>query len=69
MVTGNANFRRGAGVFRPGLTVVYVVDVTSGNFAAYGVPWRANQSAAGRGQSGALILLDTGMTRVVLSDD
>ena len=66
LVTGQTQFQRGAGVARPALSVAYVIDANTGNFAAYGVPW--NPSAAGRGQpqEGQLVLLSTGSARTTV---
>jgi hypothetical protein len=63
MVSGAINFPRGASAARPGNSVIYVLDTTTGNFAAYGIPWRREIAATGRVQSGALILLDVGRAR------
>ena len=46
-----------------GNSIVYVMDTTSGNFAAYGVPWRIELASRGRAQSGALTLVDVGKAR------
>ncbi|MDZ7619316.1 MAG: hypothetical protein U1E05_20140 [Patescibacteria group bacterium] len=39
MVTGMASLRRGAARLQPSLSVVYVAEVTTGNVAAYAIPW------------------------------
>ncbi|MCA9217327.1 MAG: hypothetical protein KDB27_29865 [Planctomycetales bacterium] len=46
-----------------GNSVVYVMDTTSGNFAAYGVPWRVDLSSRGQPQTGILALIDVGRAR------
>ena len=53
LVTGVVQFRTG-GTTRPARCVAYVVDATTGRYAAYGLPW-SNQN---RPQNGALALLD-----------
>jgi hypothetical protein len=63
LVTGMASFTRGISLTRPGLSVVYVIDANSGNFAAYGVPWRRDFAKSGRPQAGTLTLLDKGSAR------
>ncbi len=54
LVTGVVQFRTG-GTTRPARCVAYVVDATTGRYAAYGVPWSTNQN---RPLIGALGLLD-----------
>lgn len=63
MTTGIINFPRGASAARPGNSVVYVLDTTTGNFAAYGIPWRRELAATGRPQAAGLTLLDIGQSR------
>lgn len=63
MVAGAINFPRGAAAARPGHSVVYVLDTTTGNFAAYGLPWRRELAATGQGQMAGLVLLDVGRAR------
>lgn len=65
MVTGLWNFRNQTGQLRPSKSIVYVVDSTTGNFAAYTVPWSkiiSNKSRQGKHTSG-LKLLGTGKSR------
>ncbi|PQO33124.1 hypothetical protein [Blastopirellula marina] len=66
LLTGNASFRATTGTSRPADCVVYVVDSTSGLFAAYGFNWNRNISARGAQQAGALVLLDKGTARNVM---
>lgn len=63
MVAGQINFPRGAAAARPGNSVVYVLDTSSGAFGAYGLPWRRELAATGRGQMAPMILLDVGRAR------
>ncbi len=63
MATGQVDFPRGANTARPGHSVVYVLDTTSGTYGAYGMPWRRELASASRPQSGPLTLLDVGKAR------
>jgi hypothetical protein len=58
MVTGLADFRRGFGNIQPGRSIVYVAEATSGQIAAYAMPWASQLQTAGRPQSGSLVFLD-----------
>lgn len=58
MTTGRVNMP-GQG----GNSVIYVMDTSSGNFAAYGIPWRTDLASARRPQGGALALIDVGKAR------
>lgn len=60
MVTGVSQF---IGSNRPGNCLVYIVDATTGNFAAYAVPWNRQLESTGRPQSGALVALKVGQAR------
>ncbi len=46
MVTGMAAIRRGAARMQPSVSVVYVAEVTTGNVAAYAIPWSPTMHAA-----------------------
>jgi len=48
MVTGQVNIRRGAARMSPSSSVVYVAEITSGQVAAYGIPWNADRHASGQ---------------------
>ncbi len=63
MVTGQMDFRQGAGLNRPAGTVVYVADANSGRFAAYGIPWNRQAANVGQPQQGPLVLLSAGQVR------
>lgn len=58
MVTGQATFPRGGGAAQPAMSAVYVLDTSSGRFAAYSLPWRRDMASTGRPQIGMLTLLD-----------
>ena len=63
MVTGEANF---SGNGRPGNCIVYIVDASTGNYAAYGVPWNRQMETAGRAQQGKLLGLTSGQARNIM---
>jgi hypothetical protein len=64
LVTGRANFTRGAAGVRPGFSVVYVIDDNSGKFAVYGLHWDKTKAVKGVPQAGTFILLDKKQNRV-----
>jgi hypothetical protein len=47
MVTGMANLRRGPVRVQPSMAVVYVAEITTGQVAAYAIPWSRSAHAAG----------------------
>ncbi|GIW91212.1 MAG: hypothetical protein KatS3mg109_1659 [Pirellulaceae bacterium] len=63
MVTGEMDFRQGAGLNRPAGTVVYVADANTGKFAAFGIPWNRQAANVGQPQQGPLVLLSAGQAR------
>jgi hypothetical protein len=66
MVTGGVNFLRGsASRAVPGMSVVYVIDANTGNFAAYGLQWDRTASRGGVPQQGVLARLAVGKARSV----
>ena len=62
MVTGNTNIRGGAGNVRPGLSILYVAEVTSGQVAAYNLPWSTAKHRAPSGIA-PIMLLDKAQFR------
>lgn len=64
MVTGEANF---SGNPRPGNCIVYIIDATTGNYAAYGVPWNRQMETTGRAQQGQLLGLTSGQARNIMT--
>lgn len=58
MVAGLVNFTRGTTPRRPGLSVVYVLDATTGKLIAYSIPWKREAAATGRPQIGELQPID-----------
>ncbi|MBN1908444.1 MAG: hypothetical protein JW818_01780 [Pirellulales bacterium] len=65
MVTGMCDFRRVGGRGKMSQSAVYIVEVTSGQVAAYAIPWDQQQYATGRTTRGALIPLDSFQARNV----
>lgn len=63
MVTGQAIVSGSTGGARPGASLVYVTDTTTGMFAAYAVPWDQTAESSGRVQSGGLVYAGGGPIR------
>lgn len=58
--TGQISFTRTGPMARVGRSVAYVLDATTGNYAAYALRWQPELAATGRAQAGEFVLLDTG---------
>jgi hypothetical protein len=70
MVTGGANFMRGADAgAAPGNCVVYVADSNTGNFAAFGVMYNRTALRAGMMQPVGFKLLGKGKARALAIRD
>ena len=66
MVTGHADFQRGAATAAtPALCAVYVADANTGNFAAYGLMWNRTMARSAALQTGTLIRLGVGKARAL----
>ncbi len=63
MVTGQAIVTGSTGGARPGASLVYVTDTTTGLFAAYAVPWNPTAETSGTVQSGGLVYAGGGPIR------
>lgn len=63
MVTGMAQFQRGAGINTPANCAVYVADANTGKFAVYSFLWNRTQARSGLPQTGPFVLLDVGKAR------
>lgn len=63
MVTGQATVPGSTGGARPGASLVYVTDTSTGVFAAYAVPWDPTAETGGRMQSGTLVYAGGGAIR------
>jgi hypothetical protein len=57
MVTGNTAFRGTAGNVKPSMSTLYVAEVTTGNVAAYNLPWSTNSHRVPSGIK-PIVLLD-----------
>jgi hypothetical protein len=60
MTTGMVNLRRGAGAgnVSPSNSAVYIAEVTSGQVAAYGIPWNNSLRVNNQPQNGNFYPLD-----------
>ncbi len=58
MITGEAQIPRGSAGFQLGNSVIYVVDVASGDAAAYALPFNTTQFASGKPFMGTFVPLD-----------
>lgn len=68
VVTGQASFPRASN--RPAApTIVYVLDVTTGNFACYGIPYDRGAETSNRPQQRDMILINTGSASAVPDRD
>ncbi len=56
MVTGMSDLRRGAARLRPGRSIIYVAETTTGLVLAYVVPWSPDQHSQDTAFQGKLIL-------------
>jgi hypothetical protein len=63
LVTGSTEVVAAASNARPAASVIYVVDVKAGAFAAYTVPWVRAAETSGQQQGGPLVFLDYGQFR------
>lgn len=63
MVTGQATVTGSTGGARPGGSLVYVTDTTTGVFAAYAIPWNPTAETGGQMQAGALVYVGGGPIR------
>jgi hypothetical protein len=63
MVTGLADIPRGRGVTQIGKSLVYIAEATTGQVAAYVVPYNSTLNAAGAPQTGTFIRVARGSFR------
>lgn len=59
MVTGLVNIPRGRGNSQISRTAIYITEATTGQMAAYVMPWNSSLQAAGKGQQGTFIRVGT----------
>lgn len=69
MVTGAANMPRGTANFQYARSIVYVADATTGQVAAYTIPWNSTLYFAGRPQYGEFQPLDVQQFRTAFVRD
>ncbi|MEM9185536.1 MAG: hypothetical protein AAGB00_03475 [Planctomycetota bacterium] len=55
MVTGMANIPRGRGRTQIAQSVVYITEATTGQMAAYIMPWNSSMQASGKMQNGTFL--------------
>jgi hypothetical protein len=63
LVTGSADMPRGTANFQYARSIVYVANASTGQVAAYVIPWSSTFQAAGRQQAGEFYLLDVAQFR------
>jgi hypothetical protein len=70
MVTGMAELRRGGGQrARPGLSVIYIAELTTGQIAVYGVRWSPEMHNRGQTSTDEFVLLDVQQFRTAALRD
>jgi hypothetical protein len=69
MVTGSADMPRGTSKFQFARSIVYVADATTGQVAAYTIPWNSSAHAAGTPQYGEFQPLDVRQFRTAFVRD
>jgi len=63
ITTGIADLRRGSARLRPGLSVVYIAELTTGKVGAYALPWARERHNAGKPFVGTFVPLDVAQLR------
>lgn len=69
MVTGSVNMPRGTNNFQYAQSIVYVAEASTGQVAAYTIPWNSTQHAAGVTQYGEFRPLDVRQFRTAFVRD
>jgi hypothetical protein len=69
LVTGTVDMPRGTSRFQFSRSVVYVADATTGQVAAYTIPWNSSLHAAGQPQYGEFQRLDVRAFRTAFVRD
>ena len=69
IVTGFADMPRGRSNFQFAKSVVYVAEASTGQVAAYSIPWNSSVFAAGKPQSGEFQPLDIAQFRTAFVRD
>ena len=63
LVSGGAASIPTGGNVKPASSLLYVVDMRSGMFAAYQIPWSRTQESSGQGQMSPFVFVDGGQIR------
>jgi hypothetical protein len=69
MVTGQADMPRGRNNFQYAKSILYVAEATTGQVAAYTVPWNSTLQAAGKPQVDVIQFLDSAQFRTTFVRD
>src|SRR3954462_9421996 len=69
MVTGSVNMPRGTANFQYAHSIVYFAEATTGQLAAYPIPWNSTLHAAGKPQQGEFKPLDVQQFRTAFVRD
>ncbi len=69
LVTGYADMPRGRANFQYAKSIVYVADASTGQVAAYTIPWNSAYMAAGKPQQGEFVPLDVAQFRTAFVRD
>jgi hypothetical protein len=69
IVTGLANMPRGRSNYQFAKSIVYVCEATTGQVAAYTIPWNSTLQAGGQVQQGEIQPLDTHQFRTTFVRD
>jgi hypothetical protein len=69
MVTGSVNMPRGANNYQYADSIVYVAEASTGQVAAYTIPWNSSLQAAGKRQYGEFQPLDVQQFRTAFVRD
>jgi hypothetical protein len=69
VVTGFADMPRGRSNFQYAKSIVYVAEASSGQVAAYTIPWNSALQAAGKPQQGEFVPLDSALFRTAFVRD
>ena len=69
MVTGSDDMPRGSNNFQYADSIVYVAEASTGQVAAYTIPWNSSQQAAGKTQYGEFQPLDVQQFRTAFVRD
>ena len=69
LVTGFADMPRGRANFQYAKSIVYVAEASTGQVAAYTIPWNSAFQAAGKAQQGEFVPLDSALFRTAFVRD